>query len=73
VPLPPPAVYGLAGMLELGARAAGKRAPLTRTQLRWYSNDHHFSITRARRDLGYQPRYRLPAALAEIDLQEFAA
>jgi nucleoside-diphosphate-sugar epimerase len=72
VPLPPPAVYGLAGMLELGARAAGKRAPLTRTQLRWYSNDHHFSITRARRDLGYQPRYRLPAALSEIDLQEFS-
>jgi nucleoside-diphosphate-sugar epimerase len=73
VPLPPPAVYGLAGLIELGARATGKRAPLTRTQLRWYSNDHHFSITRARRDLGYQPRYRLPAALAEIDLQEFAA
>jgi nucleoside-diphosphate-sugar epimerase len=73
VPLPPPVVYGLAATIEVGAKAAKRRPPLSRTQLRWYLNDHHFSIARARRELGYQPRYRLPAALQEIDLQEFAA
>jgi nucleoside-diphosphate-sugar epimerase len=39
----------------------------------WYMNDHSFSIARARSELGYQPRYRLPDALREIDLQQFAA
>ena len=51
---------------------AGKRPPLSRAQLRWYLNDHHFSIARARRDLGYQPHFKLPHALREIDLQQFA-
>ncbi|HET6317236.1 MAG TPA: NAD-dependent epimerase/dehydratase family protein, partial [Chloroflexota bacterium] len=51
VPLPAPAVFGLATAVEVGARLAGKRAPISRAQLRWYLNDHHFSITKARREL----------------------
>ncbi len=73
VPVPPLAAYGLAATSELGAKAMGRRPPLSRAQLRWYLNDHHFSIARARRELGYQPRYRLPRALQEIDLQQFVA
>jgi nucleoside-diphosphate-sugar epimerase len=72
VPLPGPAVFGLASLIECGARVAGRRPPLSRAQLRWYLNDHHFSISKARRELGYAPRFRLPEALARIDLRQFA-
>jgi nucleoside-diphosphate-sugar epimerase len=68
-PVPVPVVYALATCVELGASAAKRRAPLSRAQMRWYLNDHHFSITRAKRELGYQPRYRLRDALREIDLE----
>jgi nucleoside-diphosphate-sugar epimerase len=73
VPLPAPAVFGLATAVEMSAKLAGKRPPISRAQLRWYLNDHHFSIARARDELGYQPRYRLPDALQKIDLQQFVA
>ncbi|HEY3061228.1 MAG TPA: NAD-dependent epimerase/dehydratase family protein [Chloroflexota bacterium] len=73
VSVPMPAVTALAAAVEIGARAAGRRPPLSRALLRWRLNDHHFSIARARRDLGYTPRYRLPEALREIDLKQFLA
>jgi nucleoside-diphosphate-sugar epimerase len=73
VALPAPAVFALAGAIEAGASAAGRQAPLSRAQMRWYLNDHHFSITRARRELGYAPRYRLADALREIDLNQYLA
>ncbi|MBV9328419.1 MAG: NAD-dependent epimerase/dehydratase family protein [Chloroflexi bacterium] len=73
VPLPGPAVFVLASAIEVGARVAGRRPPLSRAQLRWYLNDHHFSIAKARRQLGYAPRFRLPDALMRMDLQQFAA
>lgn len=73
VPLPAPAVFGLATAVEIGSRLVGARPPVSRAQLRWYLNDHHFSIARARSDLGYAPGYRLPDALQKIDLQQFVA
>jgi nucleoside-diphosphate-sugar epimerase len=72
VPLPASVVYGAAAGVELVSRALGKVPPTSRAQVRWYLNDHHFSISRARKELGYSPRYRLPEALARIDLTQFA-
>ncbi len=69
---PSAAVFGAAALVEVGSRWAGRRPPLSRTRLRWYLHDHHFSIEKARRELGYQPRYRFAAALEEIDLHQFA-
>src|SRR5262249_22807267 len=71
-PLPAPVVVGLATCVEIGAAAAKRRAPISRAQMRWYMNDHHFSIARAKRELGYRPRYRLADGLREIDLNQFA-
>lgn len=73
VPLPASAVYGAATTVELVSRALGKVPPVTRAQVRWYLNDHHFSIARARHELGYNPRFRLSEALARIDLARFGA
>lgn len=73
VPLPPPAVFGLAAAIEVGSKLVGKRPPISRAQLRWYTNDHHFSIAKAKRELGYSPRFRLPQALQTIDLRQFVA
>jgi nucleoside-diphosphate-sugar epimerase len=73
VPVPGAAVFTLATVLEYGFRLSRRRPPLSRAQLRWYLNDHHFSIGKARRQLGYAPRYTLSAALQTIDLQQFLA
>jgi nucleoside-diphosphate-sugar epimerase len=72
VSLPGPLVFALASVIEGGARVGGRRPPLSRAQLRWYLNDHHFSISKARRELGYAPRFRFSEALQRIDLQQFA-
>jgi 2-alkyl-3-oxoalkanoate reductase len=72
VRLPGAPVFGLASAIELGARVAGQRPPLSRAKLRWYLNDHHFSIAKARRELGYAPSFKLPQALQQIDLRQFA-
>jgi nucleoside-diphosphate-sugar epimerase len=71
--VPMPAVAALATAVEYGAKAVGRRPPISRALLRWRLNDHHFSIARARRELGYAPRYRLADALREIDLKPFLA
>jgi nucleoside-diphosphate-sugar epimerase len=71
VELPARVLSTAVAAIELGSRLAGRTPPLSRAQLRWYRNDHHFSITKARRELGYQPRYRLPEALQEIDPKQF--
>jgi nucleoside-diphosphate-sugar epimerase len=73
IPVPTPVAFGAAAAVELGSRLIGRDPPVSRAQLRWYLNDHHFSISKAQRELGYQPRYRLPDALKEIDLQQFLA
>jgi nucleoside-diphosphate-sugar epimerase len=71
VPLPLGLVRRLAGTAEAVAGVLGRRPPITREQLKWYLNDHHFSIARAREELGYEPRYTFRRALAEIDLDRY--
>jgi len=71
--VPMPAVSALATAVEVGSRAMGRRPPLSRALLAWRLNDHHFSIARAQRELGYTPRYPLREALREIDLKQFLA
>lgn len=73
VPLPAPLVVGAATGAELASRALKRPAPISRAQLRWYLNDHHFSISKAREELGYEPQYPLPRALEEIDLTRYFA
>jgi nucleoside-diphosphate-sugar epimerase len=73
VPVPTRLLYGAAAAVEMAGRRSGRPAPLSRAQLRWYLNDHNFSISRARDELGYRPRYRLADGLAEIDLHQFGA
>jgi nucleoside-diphosphate-sugar epimerase len=73
VPVPPAVLFGAAGGSELVARALGRRPGLTRARVQWLMNDHHFSIARARDELGYQPRYRLRDGLAEVDLRQFVS
>jgi len=73
VRLPAPAVVAAAGVVEAGARAMGRKPPISRAQLRWYLNDHSFSIDKAQRELGYEPAFRFPDALREIELDRFVA
>jgi nucleoside-diphosphate-sugar epimerase len=73
VPLPASAVYGAAAGIETVSRMLGRTPATSRAQVRWYLNDHHFSIARARAELGYQPRYPLAEALERIDLAPFGA
>ena len=71
LPLPAAAVYGAAAGAELVSKVLRRTPPVTRTQVRWYLSDHHFSIARARRELGYRPQFRLPEALKRIDMAQF--
>lgn len=71
VVVPPALAMTLAGAAEGIARVLRRTPPVSRARLRWYVNDHHFSIAKARERLGYSPRYRLTDALREIDLQQF--
>lgn len=70
--VPRPLLVAAATTAELAARAARRRPTLSRAHVRWYLNDHHFSIAKARRELGYEPRYPLADALREVDLEQFA-
>jgi nucleoside-diphosphate-sugar epimerase len=73
LPMPPSVLVGAATGAELVARALGRRPGLSRARVRWLMNDHHFSIAKARDELGYQPRYPLRDGLAEVDLRQFVS
>jgi nucleoside-diphosphate-sugar epimerase len=73
VPLPASAVYGAAACVEGVSRLLGRPPAISRAQVRWYLDDHHFSIARARAELGYRPRYPLTEALKRIDMAAFGA
>jgi nucleoside-diphosphate-sugar epimerase len=73
LPMPPSVFVGIATGAELVARALGRRPALSRARVHWLMNDHHFSIAKARDELGYRPRYRLRDGLAEVDLRQFAS
>jgi nucleoside-diphosphate-sugar epimerase len=73
LPMPPSVLVGAATGAELVARALGRRPGFSRARVRWLMNDHHFSIAKARHELGYQPRYPLRDGLAEVDLRQFVS
>jgi nucleoside-diphosphate-sugar epimerase len=73
LPLPPYVFLGAATAAELVARTLGRRPRLSRARVHWLMNDHHFSIAKARDELGYRPRYRLRDGLAQVDLRQFVS
>jgi nucleoside-diphosphate-sugar epimerase len=50
--------------LELAAKVTGKKPPLTRTGVDFFGEDRQYSWQKAKRELGYQPRYELADGLA---------
>jgi nucleoside-diphosphate-sugar epimerase len=60
--------YALAGALELGARALGRRdpPPITRFGVRLVSSDCRYALGKARRDLGYRPLLTFSEGLAGL-------
>jgi nucleoside-diphosphate-sugar epimerase len=71
LPLPRSVLVGAATGAELMGRALRRAPAVSRAQLYWLVNDHHFSIAKARDELGYRPRFRLRDGLAEVDLLQF--
>ena len=63
LPLP---VLRLAAVLgELAYRPLGKEPPISRRSIKFYTNSTAFDIAKARRVLGWNPRYDLETGLAE--------
>jgi len=64
-PIFPPlaAVRLLVGLAESGARALGRRPPITRHQVERTLRSAHFDGTRAREELGWTPRVSVEEAL----------
>ncbi len=63
LPLP---VLRLAAVLgELAFRPLGKEPPISRRSIKFYTNSTAFDISKARRVLGWSPRYDLQRGLAE--------
>lgn len=63
VPLP---LLAAAGWLaEMAFKPLGKEPPVSRRTLRFFTGNTAFDIARARRLLGYEPRWDLAAGLAE--------
>lgn len=56
------AMAGAAGLETLGT-VTGRKAPLSRTGVEFFSEDRRFSWQKARNDLGYSPRYDLTAGV----------
>jgi len=73
LPIPQSPLFAAVAAGESISRVLKRSATLSTAQLRWYLNDHHFSIAKARRELGYEPRYRLADALREIDFTLYLA
>ncbi len=63
--IPLPVLRLAAGLSELAFRPLGKEPPFSRRSIKFYTNNTAFDISRARRLLGWKPRYDLPAGLAE--------
>ncbi|MGH7571865.1 MAG: hypothetical protein ACREMK_08505, partial [Gemmatimonadota bacterium] len=63
--IPLPVLRLAAGLCELGFRLLGKEPPISRRSIKFYTNNTAFDISKARRLLGWSPRYDLRTGLAE--------
>ena len=63
--LPRFALMGAGLAAELLFKPLGKEPPVSRRSLKFFTGNWSFDISRARRVLGYEPRYDLAAGLAE--------
>lgn len=63
--LPRPVAWLGAAVLEAASSVSGRRPPLTRTGVAFFSEDRRFSIEKAGREMGYRPEYELPRGVAE--------
>jgi len=68
VSLPFPLAYALAGALELGARAVGRKTPppITRYGVRLVACSCRYDLSKARNELGYQPQMTFRNGIAEV-------
>ncbi len=63
--IPLPILHGLGFLAELVSKPLGKEPPLSRRTAKFFTANTSFSIARARKLLGYEPRYDLRAGLLE--------
>jgi nucleoside-diphosphate-sugar epimerase len=63
--IPLPVLRLAAGLSELAFRPLGKEPPISRRSIKFYTNNTAFDISKARRVLGWTPRYDLKTGLAE--------
>lgn len=63
--MPLPALYAAGLIAELVCRPFGKEPPFSRRTVKFFTANTSFSISRARKLLGYEPRYDLRAGLFE--------
>lgn len=63
--VPLPVLRLAAGLAELAFRPLGQEPPLSRRSLKFYTNNAAFDISKARRVLGWGPRWDLRTGLAE--------
>lgn len=54
--LPYPLLYGVSAACEFACKPFGISPPLYRRRAAWFNSNRAFSIAKARRDLGYQPK-----------------
>jgi nucleoside-diphosphate-sugar epimerase len=55
--------WGLAAMAEVSAKALGRRPPITRRTLKFFTNDAGFTAAKAQRMLGFDPQVDLRSGL----------
>ncbi len=63
--LPYPVAYVAAAMMELIAKITGSEPRLTRYAVRVVGRQYHYSVDRAREELGFEPKIDLFTGLAE--------
>lgn len=61
--IPPFVMYPLSALVEFGFKIIKKEPPFSRRSLLFYLNNYLYDISKAKRDLGYQPKVSLKQGL----------